>query len=96
MRCPASSIKNIDANVLLFESATQHARITKRMRLFQKLLEEKNVTVIPYKLKATTKLEQSFEIIMVADYLSYYLALYYEFDPTLVEFQESFKVLLKS
>lgn len=88
---------NIKGNYhfLMIEDADDHPRNKKRMQIFKEILKEKklNFTTIP--MIGKTILSKIFSTLFFFDFISYYLALAYQVDPTPVEMVENFKKALE-
>ena len=70
--------------------------IKKRMNLTAKILKKKNLKSIFIEMLEINPLEKIFNNILLADWVSYYLAQNYKVDPGPVKMVEEFKKLLKN
>ncbi|MBI2336090.1 MAG: bifunctional phosphoglucose/phosphomannose isomerase [Deltaproteobacteria bacterium] len=76
--------------MVCLKSRLMHPRILKRMKIMAELFAKK-IPVVWVELDGKTFLEETFEAVWLADFMSYYLAKAYHIDPTPVELVESFK-----
>ena len=81
---------------LFLQDENDSPEIKKRMQLTAKLLQEKNLSVEFIKINGLTPLEKLFRSLILGDWLSYHLALFYGIDPYPVEMVEEFKKLLNN
>ena len=68
--------------VLTIRDKDDHVQVAKRMDIVKKIIEEKEIEVIEIRTKGESLLERIFSLIQLGDYISYYLALINEVDPT--------------
>lgn len=85
-----------DFAVIIFASENEHKKIAKRMMLTEKLLKEKNISVLSVSLGRKTKWESLFNGILLADWASGLLATSYNVDPLSSETIETFKKQLNN
>ncbi len=62
-----------------------------RVELTKAAAEKAGIKTISYLLQEKTKLEQAFEFLVLGSYLSFYLAMLYEIDPTPIPMVNWFK-----
>ncbi len=67
--------------VILLENEDPHPRIKKRIDITKKIIKDKGVEVIDIYSAGKTPLEKVFSLIVLGDWVSYYLALAYKKDP---------------
>jgi len=67
--------------VILLENEDPHPRIKKRIEITKKVIRKKGVEVIDIYSAGKTPLEKVFSLIVLGDWVSYYLALAYKKDP---------------
>jgi glucose/mannose-6-phosphate isomerase len=82
--------------VINLRSADDHDRIAARMDAVKRLIEEQDVMVIDLWAAGETRLERMFNLIQMGDFVSYYLAILNELDPTPVDAIENLKKELAS
>ena len=80
---------------LYFESALYSPVVQKRLNLTVKVLKKNKVKAIKIKLKGTTKLEQSLEMMQLGVWITYYLAELNKVDPIKIPWVDWFKKELK-
>ncbi len=71
--------------VLILKDRADHKRVTARMEIIKNILLQKGVPVIELPSSGQTLLERMMSLIHLGDWVSYYLALLNETDPTPVE-----------
>lgn len=88
-------LKNPTANknlkFLLINSFLYHQRNQKRYKILKEVLRKNKISFIEYRPKAKTKLLQSFEVLLFGSYVSFYLAMLYNLDPSPVPWVDFFK-----
>jgi glucose/mannose-6-phosphate isomerase len=77
--------------VINLRDTEDHPKITARMDIVRHLIEQQDVQVIDIYATGETALERIFNLIQMGDFVSYYLAILNEVDPTPVEVIESLK-----
>lgn len=77
--------------VIQLRDPEDHPNITRRMDIVRELIEKQRVEVIDINSTASTILTRMFSLIQLGDFVSYYLAVLNEVDPTPVEVIESLK-----
>jgi len=78
-------IENIDLKsliVIFLENQEAHPRIKKRIELSKKIIKERGVEVVDIYANGSCYMEKVFSLIVLGDWVSYYLALAYEKDPS--------------
>jgi len=79
---------------ILINSALYHDRVIKRVPLTQRIIDNAGFESVLIQATAPTHLEQVFEIIMLSEYVAYYLPMLYGIDPSKIPTVESFKLAL--
>ncbi len=82
--------------VIQLHDADDHPRIKRRMDIVRELIEKLGVTVIEIESTGETPLQRMFSLIQYGDFVSYYLAILNEVDPTPVDAIEKLKKALVS
>lgn len=77
--------------VINLRDSEDHPKITARMDIVKALIEEHDVQVIDIHAAGESKLERIFNLIQMGDFVSYYLAILNDVDPTPVEVIENLK-----
>ena len=67
--------------VIFLENENPHPRIKKRIELSKKIIKKRGVKVVEVYTAGKTVLEKAFSLIILGDWVSYYLALGYKKDP---------------
>jgi len=80
-----------DLIFLFFDSQLYHPRIQKRNRLTQEVIKKNKIQIVSYELKSQTKLEQSFEMLQLGVWITYYLGMLNEVDPVKIPWVDWFK-----
>lgn len=70
-----------DFIVIFIENEDLHPRMKRRIELTQKLIKQRGVEVVDIYASGSTILEKVFSLIILGDWVSYYLALSYSKDP---------------
>lgn len=78
-----------------FQSELYSANNQKRLTLTQQVLEKNNIEFREYHISSATKLQQAFELLILASYTSFYLALLHDQNPTPNPWVDWFKAELK-
>ncbi len=68
--------------VIFLENKDVHPRILKRIELTKKIIKSKGVEVVDIYADGTTVMEKVFCLVLLGDWVSYYLALLYKKDPS--------------
>lgn len=84
-----------DFHYLLIKDSADHSKIKKRMQIFEKLYQEKNIKTAAIALTGKNRLEKLFNSVILADWTSYYVALQNKQDPESVPMIEEFKKMIK-
>jgi glucose/mannose-6-phosphate isomerase len=80
--------------VINLRHTEDHPKVSARMDVVKSLLEDQDVQVIDIYASGETDIERMFNLLQMGDFLSYYLAILKEVDPTPVEAIESLKTEL--
>lgn len=76
---------------ILFESSLYHHRIQKRMDLTTKIIKKNKIKAINIPVNGKTKLEQSMEMLQLGTWITYYLGILNQVDPTQIPWVNMFK-----
>lgn len=76
---------------LFFDSRLYHPRIQKRSQLTQQVIKKNKIQTIKYELKSHAKLEQSFEMLQLGVWITYYLGMLNQADPAKIPWVDWFK-----
>lgn len=87
--------EKIPVTVIILRNKTDHPRIQKRMDITKEIIEQKGGKVINIKMTPGNLLTQIWGTIYYGDFISYYLALEYNIDPSPVHVVEYLKKRLK-
>ncbi len=68
--------------VINLRDTEDHPKISARMSIVKEIIEHHDVQVIDLYASGETELERMFNLIQMGDFVSYYLAILYEVDPT--------------
>ncbi|MEJ2054653.1 MAG: bifunctional phosphoglucose/phosphomannose isomerase [Calditrichaceae bacterium] len=71
--------------VIFLEDKASHPRIDKRIELTKKIIKKKGAEVVELYTHGRTLLEKIFSLIVLGDWVSYYLAIYYQKDPIAIK-----------
>ncbi len=82
--------------VLMLRDADDHPQIRKRMNIVKEIIEQRSVEVVDVYSRGDKPLERMLSLIQLGDFVSYYLAVLNEVDPTPVEVIERLKGALKN
>ncbi|GIW66642.1 MAG: bifunctional phosphoglucose/phosphomannose isomerase [Candidatus Parcubacteria bacterium] len=80
---------------IILKDKNDHPRIQKRMEVFEKLFTERGFQIEIINLEGVSVFHKIFNSLILADWTSYYLALYCSQDPEKVPLIEEFKNLIK-
>ncbi len=80
---------------LFFDSDLCHLRISLRQALTKEVVEKNKIKTITYEAQGRTRLQQAFEILQFGSWLSYYLGLLNNINPSKVPWVNWFKQELK-
>jgi len=84
-----------DYHVIIIKNDEDFERIKRRIKINKNIIKEKNVEVTEVEIKGDCFLTKLFSAIYIGDWVSYYLALNYNQDPTPVNIVEDLKRKLK-
>jgi len=90
---PKSNTENLSC--LFFESSLYSPRVAKRLELTQKVMGKNKIKTLSARLKGATKLEQSFEMLQLGSWITYYLAEKNKVNPLAIPWVDWFKKELK-
>lgn len=76
---------------LFFNSKLYHTRNQKRYEITKDVVVKNNITFVEYLPTGKTKLEQSFEILLLGSYVNFYLAMLNNIDPSLIPWVDYLK-----
>lgn len=93
LRFPITNKKNLA--LVLFASGLYHKRVQKRINLTKNVVNKNNVATIEYKLSGPDRLTQSFELLQLGAWISYYLGIINNIDPAKIPYVDWFKKQLK-
>jgi len=71
--------------VIFLKDETPHSRIDKRVELTKKIIKRHGAEVVELYTQGNTILEKLFSLIVLGDWVSYYLAIYYKKDPIAIK-----------
>ncbi len=71
--------------VIFLENEDPHPRINKRIELTKKIIRKKGAQVVELYAQGKTRIEKVFSLVVLGDWVSYYLALYYKKDPIAIK-----------
>lgn len=71
--------------VIFLENETPHPRIAKRIELSKKIIKKSGVEVVDIYSCGNTIMEKVFSLLVMGDWMSYYLALAYKKDPATIK-----------
>ena len=80
-----------DFATIIIRDDEDHPRIKKRMDVTKKLIKENDCNVIEIAVKGSSRMAKLFSAIYIGDWVSYFLALEYETDPSPVDIVERLK-----
>ncbi len=86
---PAANKKNM--LFLFFDSILYHPRVQIRAKLTKQVVIKNGIKVISCKLQGETKLEQTFEMLQLGSWISYYLSILNHADPVKIPWVDWFK-----
>jgi glucose/mannose-6-phosphate isomerase len=95
IQSPKSKVKSNFHIIILRDKKLDRQRILKRMAVTGKLLKEKGLDVSSVDIQGQNLVMKIFSAILLSLWMSYYLALEYETDPTPVKTVEEFKKKLR-
>jgi len=80
---------------VFFDSMLYHPRIQKRSRLTKQVIKKNGIEVAEHTLQGKTKLQQSFEMLQLGTWITYYLGMLNGVDPVNIPWVDWFKEKLK-
>jgi glucose/mannose-6-phosphate isomerase len=80
--------------VIQLRDAEDHPKISARMDIVKQIIEDQDIMVIDLYATGETELERMFNLIQMGDFISYYLAILNDVNPTPVEAIENLKTEL--
>ncbi len=81
-----SEMKHLDRFIVVFlENEKPHPRIQKRIELSKKIIKERGIEVVDIYTCGTTIMEKVFSLVVLGDWMSYFLALAYKKDPATIQ-----------
>lgn len=85
--------KSNQNNLLFFfvDSSFYHPRVQKRSTLTKQIVKKNKLKYIEYKLAGASKLEQSFELLQLGSWVTYYLAMLNNVNPVKIPWVDWFK-----
>lgn len=86
---PKSNSQNLA--FVFFESDLYNPRESKRLALTKEIVKKNKIKVVSYKLTGKSKLIQSFEMLSFGTWLTFYLAMQNEVNPSLIPWVDWFK-----
>lgn len=81
--------------VVMLRDMDDHSQIRKRMNIVKDIIQERNVEVVDVHSRGERPLERMLSLVQLGDFLSYYLAVLNEVDPTPVHVIEKLKKALQ-
>ncbi|NCO12266.1 MAG: hypothetical protein COZ34_00110 [Candidatus Pacebacteria bacterium CG_4_10_14_3_um_filter_34_15] len=89
-------LSNISTHIFIFiKSMLYHPKNIIRMQLTQKIVDDNEIDTLAIPMKAQTKIEQVFEMLIMFGFTGFYLAMLEGINPSPIPFVESFKIDLK-
>ncbi len=76
---------------LMFESEKYYERVKKRYPITKDVIEKNGYKVLTYKTTSKTKLEEVVEVLVLGSYISFYLAMLENIDPSPIPWVDYFK-----
>ena len=71
--------------VIFLENEVPHPRIKKRIELTKKIIKKKGAEVVELYTQGRTRIEKIFSLLVLGDWVSYYLAIYNKKDPIAIK-----------
>jgi glucose/mannose-6-phosphate isomerase len=78
-------------SIVLLRSGDEHPRIAKRFEVMKDVFRSKQVDVFELVSEGETRMDRMFSLVALADWTSYYMALFAGIDPTAIDTIEQFK-----
>jgi len=88
--CEIKSLKKI-FKIIILEDKKDHPRVLKRMAVLTEIFKNNGVEIFPVEVKGKNIFEKVFNSSLLADWVSYYLAVFNGVDPTPIKLVEEFK-----
>lgn len=79
---------------VLYDSKLYHQRVKRRYDLTKLVIEKQNIPVQSVKLSGNTQFEQAFEVLGFGTFVTYYLAMLHQVDPSKIPWVDWFKAEL--
>jgi glucose/mannose-6-phosphate isomerase len=80
---------------LFFDSNLYHPRVQKRSELTKEVVKKNKIKVVSYKLSGKSKVEQSFKLLQLGSWITFYLGILNKVNPVEVPWVDWFKKKLK-
>lgn len=90
---PKSNPKNLI--FIFFDSGLYHQRNQERLKITQDVLKKNKISYLNYRLQGHTQLEQSWAMLLLGSYISFYLAILYGVNPADIPWVDYFKAQLE-
>ena len=87
--------KDKNLTVLFLESDLYSEKLKKRIELTKTVVEKNQIPYLSYKAGSPDKLGQTMEVLSLGGYLTFYLSMLYNQDPSLIPWVDYFKEQLK-
>lgn len=81
--------------IIILSDKKDHPQILKRMKILTQIFKEKDIETLFVEIRGRTIFEKIFRSILIADWASYWLAIFQGIDPTPVQLVEEFKKRMK-
>jgi len=80
---------------VFFDSNLYSSKIQKRFKITKEVVDQNKIQAIWYELKGSNKIEQAFVLMALGSYLSMYMSVLYQQDPTIIPYVDYFKKKIK-
>jgi glucose/mannose-6-phosphate isomerase len=80
---------------LFFDSGLYHPRVQKRSELTKEVIKKNKIKVVSYKLSGKSRVEQSFKLLQLGSWITFYLGILNKVNPVEVPWVDWFKKKLK-
>jgi len=80
---------------IFFDSNLYHPRVQKRSELTKEVIKKNKIKVVSYKLSGKSKVEQSFKLLQLGSWITFYLGILNKVNPVEVPWVDWFKKKLK-
>jgi glucose/mannose-6-phosphate isomerase len=87
--------ENKNLTVLFLESDLYSEKLKQRIQLTKDVVSKNNIPFLSYKAGSPDKLGQAIEVLSLGGYLTFYLSILYDQDPSLIPWVDYFKQQLK-